>query len=808
LTGDPAARYVGWLRRNALGIVAVTTALLAGAIHLILFHLPLFADFSHLLPDDAPAVRDLRRLEARMVAVDTALVVIVAPDPARREAAARDVAAAVRALDAGLVKRVETDDAEARAFVRARRHLFVPYADLVRARDTLAARIAQAKLAANPLYVDLGDDAAAPDAAATERDLERLRAKRREAEARLDRSGFVSADGKTALVVVETAFRATDVDRGARLLAAIDAIGARAAAAHPGVELGVAGSVPTAVTEHRALARGMLWSSVLTAGLVGLLLLVYLRSAVLLALLSVNLAIATTLAFGAAAITIGHLNAATAFLGAIIAGNGVNYGILLVVRFREERAAREPEDAMARAIAATFRPTLVASLGAAIAYGSLAATSFRGFADFAVIGAIGMLLCWIASYVVLPAVVLRIGAASRAPRAGANMLGRGLAAVFGAPPAWAIGAVIAGLAIAAAAVSAVYIAEDPFEYDITNLRSEGADAVRARHWMEVSDRELGRGIANRTYIAANRRSQVPAIVDALRELDARTPPDEKTIGEIASLVDLVPPDQRRRLAVLAEIRALLDDDALEALDDDARAELRELRPPDDLRPIRIADLPDGLRERLTDRGGGVGYVIAVRAAPDVDEWDGRDLIRFAGAVRELHLPGGETVTTSGSAVIFADVVAAIRADGARVALYAALGLVVMVALLGGSRRAVAAVLVATAAGSALMIAACALAGLKVNFLDFVALPITLGLGIDYAINLAHRAETADRATTLRTTGAAVLVCSLTTVIGYGSLLVSDNLAIRGFGLASLIGEVTCVIVALAIVPMIVSRARS
>ena len=95
-----------------------------------------------------------------------------------------------------------------------------------------------------------------------------------------------------------------------------------------------------------------------------------------------------------------------------------------------------------------------------------------------------------------------------------------------------------------------------------------------------------------------------------------------------------------------------------------------------------------------------------------------------------------------------------------------------------------------------MVAVCALLGLKVNFLDFVALPITLGLGIDYAINVAHRhdhEEIPDPITTLRTSGSAVFVCSLTTIIGYGSLLVSENLAIRGFGTASLIGEVACVL---------------
>ena len=101
----------------------------------------------------------------------------------------------------------------------------------------------------------------------------------------------------------------------------------------------------------------------------------------------------------------------------------------------------------------------------------------------------------------------------------------------------------------------------------------------------------------------------------------------------------------------------------------------------------------------------------------------------------------------------------------------------------------------------------ALLDLKVNFLDFVALPITLGLGIDYAINVAHRhdhQEWRSAKETLKTSGSAVFVCSLTTIIGYGSLLVSDNIAIRGFGQASLIGEVSCLLTALVVVPALLS----
>ena len=180
-------------------------------------------------------------------------------------------------------------------------------------------------------------------------------------------------------------------------------------------------------------------------------------------------------------------------------------------------------------------------------------------------------------------------------------------------------------------------------------------------------------------------------------------------------------------------------------------------------------------------------------------------------MRKLQLPDGETVTTSGASVIFADILDSIERDGP---------IVTAIAADRPRRHGRARSSAATAArspcwsrpvaGSLLMVAVCALLDLKVNFLDFVALPITLGLGIDYAINVAHRhdhEEVPDPITTLRTSGSAVFVCSLTTIIGYGSLLVSDNLAIRGFGTASLIGEITCVLTALVLVPALLAVGR-
>ncbi|HUS27423.1 MAG TPA: MMPL family transporter [Kofleriaceae bacterium] len=800
-----ARRYVAWLKRRVFVMIGVYVAVLGIALYLIAFRLPLFADFSYLLPQDVPAVRDLRKLEARTKSVDTMLVIIRAPSPQAQAAATKQMIDGITALKSPLVARVMGDDKASRDFLHSRRALLVDVADLEKARDALQHRIEQAKLKANPLYIDLGSEEDEAQQAADQKQLDELREKRREAEARLTRPTNVSPDGLVAKIEVATAFRTTDAGRAEQLLVSLGAIRAQVVASNPGVDIGFTGGAVTGLAEHRAITKGMMLSSAVTALLVALVLALYFRSATFLVLLVGTISIATAAAFGAAAITVGHLNAATAFLGAIIAGNGINYGIFLIARYLEERKRYEVDDAIAAAIAGTLRPTAVASLGAAIAYGSLAATSFKGFADFAVIGAIGMMLCWVATYTLLPALMLRFGRHTRIYH-GNPIVGSMLVRLFGFKRSGMV--VVAAIALfsVAGVVVVRYVAADPFEYNIKNLRSEGEDAVESRHWMETSDKNFGRGISGRTYIAADRLDQVPMIVEALQSIDANKPRAEKTIGVIDALPAYVPNDQAERMKLLADIRDRIDE-AAEELEDKDKQELLELRPPDDLKPFTVDDLPPTLRERFTEKDGRVGYLIAVRPSNDLDEWNGKDLIRFATAVRELHLPDGETVTTSGSSVIFADIVTSIERDGPVVTAVALGGLIIMVVLLVGRNRRAAAVMIGTIGGAVLLIAVCALFDLKVNFLDFVALPITLGLGIDYAINVAHRhdaEDVPDPVTTLRTSGSAVLICSLTTMIGYGSLLVSENLAIRGFGTASLIGEVTTVLTALVLVPALLA----
>jgi uncharacterized membrane protein len=53
------------------------------------------------------------------------------------------------------------------------------------------------------------------------------------------------------------------------------------------------------------------------------------------------------------------------------------------------------------------------------------------------------------------------------------------------------------------------------------------------------------------------------------------------------------------------------------------------------------------------------------------------------------------------------------------------------------------------------------------------------------------------------TGAAVALCSLTTIIGYGSLLAARNQALQGFGAMAILGELACLTAAIVAMPALV-----
>jgi hypothetical protein len=560
--------------------------------------------------------------------------------------------------------------------------------------------------------------------------------------------------------------------------------------------------------ERQGVVEDVVAVSIACIVLVILSVILYYRSVVSLLVIGAPVLVGTALAFGVAEIAIGSLNSNTAFLGSIIVGNGINFPIILLARYIEERRrGAEMGPGLRTALRGTWSGTAAAASAAAIAYGSLMATDFRGFSQFGFIGSVGILLCWGATFIVAPALCVALGrrwpTQRPAPRVRASVTS-GLESFFRRR-----GRLVTALGLGVATASLVAAAlfyRDPFEYDFSRLRSRrAADS-------ESTASSLGRRVDSifagtkfqgegRTVILADRPDQVPMLVEAIRHKtrEARIPVD------VASLQDLIPADQETKLAVLADIRQLLDRKVLGWMSPEERCKVEEHRPRDGLHVIGPEDLPPMLLRPFREKDGTIGRIAYVDA--HINAFEGRRLIRYAGLIRRIDLPNGDVIQGSGYHVILADILTTILEDGP-VATAASLAGVLLVVLAAFRRlRDRSVVLAALLVGVAWMCGVAVVLGVKINMLNFVALPITFGIGVDYGVNFYRRylqegAGGLGRA--LWTTGSAVALCSLTTIIGYGSLLFADTRALSSFGLVAVVGEVTTLAAALLWLPALLA----
>lgn len=757
--------------------------------------LKIFADFSYLLPQNVRSVTDLRAISARARVLGTAMVAVESADPVKRRAAAVMLRDKISKFP--LVSSITFDKQAEHAYGWQNRWLFAELADLEKARTALADKIKQAKLDANPLFIGLDDDdkAAAPDASAE------LRDKLKKAEAEKDDPGeYVSKDGVLQMMIVRTAFSSGNVDKDKALVADIEAAMVEVRAAVPGVQMGTAGDVVVSIGEHDSILNGVLLATLLTVTLVMLALGWFFRSALAIGALSWSLAVGVVATFAFTELAIGHLNLATAFLSSIVIGNGINVGILVTARYLEElRHGKDGVDALAGAIANTVAGTLAAALTAAVAYASLMITVFRGFRDFGVIGGVGILLCWVSAYIVLPA-ALSVGRRFGMRARKEPPVGHWLAKLLPRHLGWTAAATITVIVIAGG-VTAHYLLGDPFESNFKNLRSRSSMITEERRWMKAIDKVFGQGIDAGFVIATQRREDVAPLEHKLEAVDAGVEKKNKLFGTVKTLNDALPSQQQEKLAVLADIRTLLSGKEMDALSESERADLAKLRPPDDLRVLTDADVPDAIAWPFIEADGSRGKLILATAGPGYEVWDAHDTVRFANKVHALNLPAD--VHLGGASFVFADVLEGVLRDGPRATLASLLGAMLVVLLVVGRNRHGLVTIICGLGGTILMLGASALLGIKINFLDFVALPITIGIGIEYSVNIAtrERQEGPGRGrAAIRTTGGAVAICSYTTMVGYGSLLLSTNLGIRSFGLAAMLGELTCLAVALFLAP--------
>jgi len=97
-------------------------------------------------------------------------------------------------------------------------------------------------------------------------------------------------------------------------------------------------------------------------------------------------------------------------------------------------------------------------------------------------------------------------------------------------------------------------------------------------------------------------------------------------------------------------------------------------------------------------------------------------------------------------------------------------------------------------GSAWMLGLMKTFGMMLNIMNVMGLPLIIGIGIDYGVHFIHRyrLEGGDRVFEIfSSTGKAVLLTSITTIIGFASLISLPHRGTASMGLVLVIGIAAC-----------------
>jgi hypothetical protein len=190
-------------------------------------------------------------------------------------------------------------------------------------------------------------------------------------------------------------------------------------------------------------------------------------------------------------------------------------------------------------------------------------------------------------------------------------------------------------------------------------------------------------------------------------------------------------------------------------------------------PIRLEDLPDSILDRY---GNASRDQFLVTVFPSGNIWQDKNFLdRF---VQDLE---GVSDRATGMPPVFKALVEIIGRDGRNAVLLTLLIVFVLLILDFRSPRLALMAMIPLAFGIFWMVGLMHIVGMQLTVMNVMGLPLIVGIGIDDGVHIVHRWKHEGKGRigiVFASTGKAILLTSLTTMLAFGSLIFSIW---RGFG---------------------------
>jgi hopanoid biosynthesis associated RND transporter like protein HpnN len=627
---------------------------------------------------------------------------------------------------------------------------------------------------------------------------------------------------------------------------------------YPGVQAHVTGMPAIITDEMRAVSRDCVVAGLFSGIGVLLVFIIAFRSLRISLFLVLPLGLGLVWSAGFAAILYGHLTLITSYFAAVLFGLGVAFTIHIVARFHEALVEGQGKrEAVETALTRAGPGVVVGGGTTALAFLAIAFSEFKGFAEMGVISGVGVTLILAANLTLLPAALLLwhpgIGVVREKPAGGAFWVDIARSRII--VPALAFGAMVLGAFLSfnigfdyavesllpAKAESVVGMREIENRTDFSmNYSIALADSLNQaedlrKRFLKLSTVSKAESLS--MFVPVRQKERIEAIKSVVEKM--RDPIDRAaralqsrlkdlgatTAGSLAgalqALVDTLEDlsfDAKRAGRKEADLLDVLvkkgreAQAAISASGDDARArELERLIFKGLLKGMEILkvalndegfgpeDLPAAVRGRYQSRDKK-HFAVIIFPNGDIGE---RDF--FEEHVAEL-LSVSKNVT--GHPVTHLEFTRMVQKGFVQAVVLASIAVILFILLDLRDLKGLALGLIPVLMGLGWTALIMALTGLKFNYANLMALPILIGTGVDYGVHLAHRTkQEGSIRKAARTTGRAIALTGLTTLIGFGSLLLGEHWGVRSLGLILAIGISSSLLAALVVIPGLVRPSK-
>lgn len=542
---------------------------------------------------------------------------------------------------------------------------------------------------------------------------------------------------------------------------------------------------------------------------------------------------------GYTTLVVGHLNILSSAFGAVLTGLGINYGIYFVARYLQLRKAHHTVDEALSGTAGSVGPGItISAMSSAIAFLVAGLTEFTGVAELGLIAGGGILLCLLAAMTVLPA-ILRLADRHRPDRE----LPVPLDFHLWINPLVARPRLILIASLAATIAVACGVTRLRYDYNLLHLEPAGLESVELEQKLVSQAREsayFALSLVKTPEEAAAQKArfnQLPT-VERVDEIATRFPtgmeekrPIIQSIGnrlaglpdrppqipvaspaELGQMLSAVQPLMSANLQMahfqrqLQEIRSLLGQlpaseyyarlsEYQQRVASDLLGRLHLLRSVANPEPPQLTDLPGGLVSRFVGRHGSHLLRIYVKG----DFWDIDTMRQFVAQVRSVD------PNVTGNPIQIYEASQQMRRSYEHAALYALLGIFPVVFLTFGTLGATLLAALPLVATMAQMFGLMGILDIPLNAANMIGLSLMLGMGMENGVliiqdYLGQRGRYRMGAST----GVAVVLNTLTTLVGFGVLMIADHRGLQSLGRVLTIGMTCCLFSSLVILPTLLA----